>query len=77
MKLWTLKVAKVQVVGIPGLPFGSPGTKCHLDVAPMERRREYYNGEGDGFPQVRVVVSLVNSRLHVARRNTKSVQTMH
>jgi hypothetical protein len=28
------------------LPFGSPGTKSHLDVVPMERRRIYYNGEG-------------------------------
>jgi hypothetical protein len=37
-------------VGISGLPLGSPGTKCHLDVAPMPRRKEYYKGEGDGFP---------------------------
>jgi hypothetical protein len=42
-----------------GLPLGSPGTKNHLDVAPMERRRIYYKGEGGGFPQVRAVVSLV------------------
>jgi hypothetical protein len=31
-----------------------------LDVAPMERCRVYYK-EGGGFPQVRAVVSLVNS----------------
>jgi hypothetical protein len=36
------------------------GTKSHLDVAPMERCRFYYKGEGGGFPQVRVVVSLVS-----------------
>jgi hypothetical protein len=47
-------------VGISGLPLGSPRTKCHLDVAPIERCREYYKGEGDGFPQVRAVVSLVS-----------------
>jgi hypothetical protein len=33
--------------------------KSHLDVGPMERCRVYYKGEGGGFPQVRVVVSLV------------------
>ncbi len=27
-------------MGIPGLPLGSPGTKCDLDVAPMEKCRE-------------------------------------
>ncbi len=52
MKLWAPKVAGLQVVGILGLSLGRPGTKCHLDVAPMERHREYYKGEGGGFPQV-------------------------
>jgi hypothetical protein len=33
--------------------------KSHLNVAPMERCRVYYKGEGGGFPQVRAVVSLV------------------
>ncbi len=47
-------------MGILGLPLESPRTKFHLDVAPMERRREYYKGEGGGFPQVRAVVSLVS-----------------
>jgi hypothetical protein len=58
-KLCTLKVTGVLIVGILGLPSGSPGTKSHLDVAPVERRRVYYKGEGGGFPQVRVVVNLV------------------
>jgi hypothetical protein len=30
---------------------GSLGTKSHLDVAPMERRRVYYKGECGGFLQ--------------------------
>jgi hypothetical protein len=30
-----------------------------LDVAPVERRKIYYKGEGGGFPQVRAVMSLV------------------
>ncbi len=46
-------------MGISGLPFGSPGTKSHLDVASIERRKVYYKGEGGAFPQVRAVVSLV------------------
>ncbi len=58
-KLWTFKVARVLVDGILGLPLGSLGTKNHLDVAPVERRIVYYKGECGGFPQVRVMVSLV------------------
>ncbi len=46
-------------MGISGLALGSPGTKSHLDVAPVERRRIYYKGEGGGFPPVWVVVSFV------------------
>jgi hypothetical protein len=57
--------------GILRLPFGSPKTKSHLDVAPVKRRRVYYKGEGGGFPQVRAMVSLVNPRSHVARLSTK------
>jgi len=37
----------------------SQDKKSYLDVGPMERCRVYYKGEGDGFPQVRAVVSLV------------------
>ncbi len=44
---------------ISGLQLGSPGKKSHLDVAPTERCKEYYMGEGGGFPRVRAVVSLV------------------
>ncbi len=46
-------------MGILGLPLESPRTKNHLDVAPMEKRRVYYKGEGVGSPQVWAVVSLV------------------
>ncbi len=55
------KVARVPIVGISGLPLGSPRTKSHLDVAAVESYRVYYKGEGDGFPQVWAVVSLVSS----------------
>jgi hypothetical protein len=45
---------------ISGLHFGSPGKKSHLDVASMRSCREYYKGEGGGFPRVRAVVSQVS-----------------
>jgi hypothetical protein len=32
---------------------------CHSDVARAGSYREYYMGEGGGFPRVRAVVSLV------------------
>jgi hypothetical protein len=55
---------------------GSPNFG-NLDVAFMERYRVYYKGEGGGFPQVRVVVSLVSQSLPMTRPSTKSAQTMH
>jgi hypothetical protein len=44
---------------ISGLHFESPGNLCHSDVASATSRREYYMGEGGGFPQVRAVVNLL------------------
>jgi hypothetical protein len=44
---------------ISGLQLGSPGKKSHLDVVPEMWHREYYVGEGGGFPRVRAVVCLV------------------
>jgi hypothetical protein len=64
-------------VRISGLPLLSLETKCHLDVAPVERCREYCKGEGGGSPQVRVVMSFVSPRLPMVRFSMKSVQIMH
>jgi hypothetical protein len=64
-------------MGISVLPFGNLGTKSHLNVAPMERHKVYYKGEGGGFPQVWVMVSLVNPRLFVVCLSTKNVLIMH
>jgi hypothetical protein len=77
-KICALKVAKVLVDGISGLPFGSPGTKGHLNVAPVERHRVYYKGEGGGFPPPSLGhgESCV-SELPVARPSTKCAPTMH
>jgi hypothetical protein len=56
---------------ISGLLLGSPGVKNHLDAGAMERRREYYMGEGGGFPRVQAMVNLVSLELPVACPNTK------
>jgi len=40
-----------------GLFLGSLGTKSHSDVGAMEQRKEYYMGEGGGFPQVWAMVN--------------------
>ncbi len=44
---------------ISGLQLGSPRKNSHLDVVPEMWHREYYMGEGGGFPRVRAVVCLV------------------
>jgi hypothetical protein len=71
------KVVGVPTLGISRLPFGSPKTKCHLDVGLVERYKVYYKGEGGGFPQIWAVVSLTNLRLPVTHPSTKSAPTMH
>jgi hypothetical protein len=63
-KLWSPKVPGVQTGTVSGLHFGSPGTKSHLDVASRGECREYYMGEGGGFPRIRAVVSLVCQSAH-------------
>ncbi len=50
-KLWAPKVVRFLAMGISGLPLGSPGTKWHSNVTPMESYKIYYRGEGDGFPK--------------------------
>jgi hypothetical protein len=72
-KLCVLKVTRIPVVGILGLPLGSLGTKNHLDVAPVESYRVYYMGEGGGFPQVQALVSFVRPKSPVACPSTKGV----
>jgi hypothetical protein len=46
-------------------------TKSHSDVGAAKRHREYYMGEGDGFPRVQAVVSLVSPKLLATCPNTK------
>jgi hypothetical protein len=66
-------VAKVQTKTVSGLLLGSPGIKNHSDVGAMERHREYYMGEGGGFPRVWAMVSFVSPKSHVACPNTNGV----
>jgi hypothetical protein len=54
----------MQTGTISGLHFGSLEKKCHLDVALAESYKEYYMGEGGGFPRVRAVVSQVSPSAH-------------
>jgi len=60
-------------VAVSKLFLGSPGTKNHSNVGATGRHREYYMGEGDGFPRVRAMVSLVSLELLVVCFNTKGV----
>jgi len=56
---------------------GNPKTKWHLNVAPMANCRNFYKGEGNDFPQVWIVVSLMSSCMLVACMCTKSALTTH
>jgi hypothetical protein len=59
-------------MAVSGLLLGSPETKSHSDVGPAGRHKEYYMGEGGGFPRVWAVVSLVNPKLPMACPSIKS-----
>ncbi len=58
-ELWLSKVPGLQPGTDSRLHFGSPNKMCHSDVASTTSRREYYKGEGGGFPLIQAVVSLV------------------
>jgi hypothetical protein len=53
------------------------GIKWHLSVGPVARHKLYYKGEGGGFPQVRIVASLVSPCLPMVCPCTKSALAMH
>ncbi len=67
IRLCSLELGAPKVPGLqPGQFWDNFGTptwesreKNHLDVAPVERCREYYMGKGGGFPRIRAMVSLV------------------
>jgi hypothetical protein len=76
-KLWRPKVVGVPIVGISGLPFGSPGTKWHLGAGPVARHKIYYKGEGGGFPQVQAVVSFMSPCLPMVHSCIEGVPATH
>ncbi len=53
------------------LLFGSLGTKSHSNMGAAGKHKEYYMGEGGGFPRVWAMVSLLSPELPVACRSTK------
>jgi hypothetical protein len=71
------KVPRVQTETILGLHFGSLGKKCHSDASVAERHREYYMGEGGGFPRIWAVVSQVSPRLPMACFNIERVPNVN
>jgi hypothetical protein len=72
-ELCPCKVARVQTGIVLGLLLGNPETKSHSDVGVTKRCREYYMGEGGGFPRARAMVSFVSPGLPMACRSTKGV----
>ncbi len=76
-KLWAPKVVRVLVVRILGLPLGSLGTKCHLDVGLVERHIIYYKGERWWLPPSPDHGESCESKLPMVHPNTKSVPIMH
>jgi hypothetical protein len=76
-KLWRPKVAGVPILTISRLPLGSPRTKSHLDVGPVEKCKVYYKGEGGGFPPSPGRGESCVSMLPVVRPSTKGAPTMH
>jgi hypothetical protein len=76
-KLCTSKVVRVPILGISGLSFESPKQNDIWVLAPWPGIKNTIKGKGGGFPQVRVVVSLMNPCLLVACPCTKSVPSMH
>jgi hypothetical protein len=51
-ELWAPKVPRVQIEIVSRLLIGSPRIKSHSDAGAAKQCKEYYIGEGGGFPQV-------------------------
>ncbi len=56
-----LKLRESELARFRDSHLGVLGEKNHLDVGFVASHKVYYKGEGDGFPQVQAVVSLVCS----------------
>jgi hypothetical protein len=63
-----LKLQECEFQEFRDSQLGSPETKWHLDVGPMAKHKEYYKGEGGGFPQIWAMVSFVSPCLFVHQK---------
>jgi hypothetical protein len=66
LKKW-LKKGALDLENCEPLWYTSKQQRAHR----VDKRREYYMGEGGGFPWIQVMVSLVSPRLLVACPSTK------
>jgi hypothetical protein len=71
-KIWASKVMEVPILRIFGLPTLGSWDKMTFGCSPVINKKEYYKGEGGGFPQVWVVVNLMTSYVLVICLCTKS-----
>jgi hypothetical protein len=60
-------------VTVSRLLLESPGTKSHSDASAAKSCKDYYMGEGGGFPRVRAIVNLVSPKLPMVCPNIKGV----
>jgi hypothetical protein len=74
---WRFEQKVMGFQNCKSLNFGNLETKWHLGATPLAKRKKYYKGEGDDFPQVKVVVSLVSMCMPIIRLCTKSAPTLH
>jgi hypothetical protein len=68
---------RVPILGILRLPTWEFRNKMTFGCSPVVNHREYYKEEGDVFPQVQVIVSLVSPCMPLVCLCTKNAQTMH
>jgi hypothetical protein len=61
----------IQIGTVSRLLIRIHGTKNHSDIGAAKRHREYYMGEGGGFPKIWAVVILVSLESPVACFNIK------
>jgi len=76
-KLWASKVIRVPISRISKLSIWEFETKWQFGATPMAKYKAYYKGEASGFPQVLIVVNLMNLCMPMAHSCTKSVLIPH
>ncbi len=75
MGLQSCKSPNFRILRISKFPIWESRSKMTFGRWLVARHKEYYKGEGGGFPQVWALVNLVSLCLPVARPCTKDVPT--